>query len=83
MAKVIHKAGVKRVKGYLYFLDKKGNVARVQMARAGKRTSKKQHVICKCSIKRKSGYLYFIDKQGHVCEAKMQRGRKKSKKRRR
>jgi len=77
MAKVIAKTGVKRVKGYLYFLDKKGNVARVQMARAGKKTSKKQEVVAKAGIKRKSGYLYFIDKGGNVCEAQMQRGRKK------
>jgi len=77
MAKVISKTGVKRVKGYLYFLDKKGNVARVQMARAGKKTSKKQEVVAKAGIKRKSGYLYFIDKGGNVCEAQMQRGRKK------
>lgn len=77
MAKVIAKAGVKRVKGYLYFLDKKGNVARVQMARAGKKTSKKQEVVAKTGIKRKTGYLYFIDKGGNVCEAQMQRGRKK------
>ena len=80
MAKVISKTGVKRAKGYLYFLDKKGNVARVQMARAGKKTSKKQEVVAKVGIKRKSGFLYFIDKKGNVCEAKMQRGRKKSKK---
>ncbi len=83
MGKVIAKAKVKRVKGYLYFLDKKGNVARVQMARAGKKTSKKQQVVAKVGVKRKTGYLYYIDKKGNVCEAKMQRGRKKSKKRRR
>ena len=77
MSKVISKTGVKRVKGFLYFLDKRGNVARVQMARAGKKTSKKQQVVAKVGIKRKSGYLYFIDKKGNVCEAKMQRGRKK------
>jgi len=83
MANVISKTGVKRVSGYLYFLDKKGDVARVQMARAGKKTSKKQQVVAKVGIKRKQGYLYFIDKKGDVCEAKMQRGRKKSKKKRR
>jgi len=82
MAKVIAKTGVKRQSGYLYFLDKKGNVARVQMARAGKKTSKKQEVVAKAGIKRKEGHLYFIDKRGDVCEAKMQRGRKKSKKKR-
>ena len=80
MGKVIAKAGVQRESGYLYFLDKKGNVAKVQMKRAGKKTSKKQTVVAKTGITRKSGYLYYIDKKGNVCEAKMQRGRKRSKK---
>lgn len=83
MGKVVCKCGIKRVKGYLYFLDKKGNVARVQMARAGKKTSKKQEVVSKAGIKRKTGFLYYIDKKGNVVETKMQRGRKKSKKKKR
>ncbi|MBS3131208.1 hypothetical protein J4212_02130 [Candidatus Woesearchaeota archaeon] len=80
MGSVIAKTGVKREKGYLYFLDKKGNVAKVQMKRAGKKTSKAQVVVAKAGIKRKSGYLYYIDSKGNVCEAKMQRGRKRAKK---
>jgi|TARA_Y100000294_G_scaffold177096_1_gene201407 hypothetical protein len=82
MGKVVSKTGVKREKGFLYFLDKKGNVAKVQMKRAGKKTSKKQTVVAKCGIKRKVGFLYYIDKKGNVCEAKMQRGGRKKKKRR-
>lgn len=78
--KCICKAGVKRQNGYLYFLDKKGDVARVQMARAGQKTSKKQEVVYKAGIKRKEGFLYYIDKAGNVVETQMQRGRKKSKK---
>ena len=82
MGKVVSKTGIKRKKGFLYFLDKKGNVAKVQMARAGKKTSKKQEVVAKVGIKRKVGYLYYLDKRGNVVETKMQRGRKKKKKRR-
>ena len=81
MGKEIAKTKVKREKGYLYFLDKKGNVAKVQMKRAGKKTNKKQVVVCKCGVKRKEGYLYYIDKKGNVCEAKMQRGGRKKKRR--
>jgi len=81
MGTVIAKTGVKREKGYLYFLDKKGNVAKVQMKRAGKKTSKSQTVVAKVGVKRKSGYLYYIDSKGNVCEAKMQRGGRKKKKR--
>ena len=77
MGKVIAKTGVKRQKGFLYFLDKRGNVAKVQMKRAGRKTNKKQTVVAKCGIKRKVGYLYYLDKKGNVCEAKMQRGGKR------
>lgn len=82
MAEVLVKAGVKRQPGYLYFVDKKGNAARVQMARKGKKTSKKQQVLVKCGVKRQKGYLYFIDKKGNVARAKMARGGKKKKKKR-
>lgn len=77
MAEVLHKCGIKREKGWLYFVDKKGNAARVQMARKGQKTSKKQEVLCKCGLKREKGWLYFIDKKGNSARAKMARGRKK------
>ena len=80
MAEVVCKCGVKRAPGYLYFVNKDGNCARVQMARAGMKTSKKQEVLHKCGIKRKSGYLYFVDKKGNVAMTKMNRGGRKKKK---
>ena len=80
MGKVVSKTGIKREKGYLYFRDKNGNVAKVQMKRAGKKTSKKQTVVAKIGIKRKKGFLYYLDKKGDVCEAKMQRGGRRKKK---
>ena len=76
MATVISKTGIKREKGYLYFINKAGDVAKVQMARSGQKTSKKQEVVAKVGVKRKQGYLYFVDKSGNVAEAKMARGRK-------
>ena len=80
MAEVVCRCGVRREPGYLYFVNKDGNCARVQMARAGKKTSKKQEVLHKCGIKRKSGYLYFIDKKGNAAMAKMARGGRKKRK---
>jgi len=59
MAEVLHKCGIKRESGYLYFIDKKGNAARVQMARKGKKTSKKQETVCKCGLTRESGFFVF------------------------
>ena len=81
MAEVVCKCGVKREKGYLYFVNKKGDLARAPMARAGKKTSKKQEVVHKCGINKKPGYLYFLDKKGNVAMAKMAKGGRKKKRR--
>lgn len=84
MAEVVAKVGVKKAKGYLYFLDKHGNVARAAMSRAGRSKGKaKIEVVAKAGVKKQSGYLYFIDKKGDVARAKMARGRKGSKKKKR
>lgn len=74
MATVVAKTGVKRQKGFLYFINQDGDVAKVQMARAGQKTSKKKEVVAKAGVKKKKGYLYFLDKNGNVGEAKMARG---------
>lgn len=81
MGKVVVKCGIKRKPGFLYFVDKRGNAARVNMKRPGKPYRKKMETLVKCGIKRKKGFLYYIDRKGHVCEAKMQRGGRKKKRR--
>ena len=81
MAEVVAKVGVKKEKGWLYFLDKNGNVSRALMSRAGRTKGKaKKEVVAKAGVKKQSGYLYFIDGKGNVCRAKMARGRKAKKK---
>ncbi|HLD79369.1 MAG TPA: hypothetical protein VJA18_02320 [Candidatus Nanoarchaeia archaeon] len=81
MAEVVAKVGVKKVKGYLYFVDKKGNVARAAMSRAGRKKGKaKIEVVSKVGVKKVPGYLYFIDGKGHIARAMMARGRKGAKK---
>ena len=80
MAQKLMKVGVKREKGYLYYLDKQGDVSCAKMAR-GKNKGGKPKKVAKCGVKRKEGYLYFIDKAGDVSCAKMVRGGKKKKKR--
>lgn len=80
MAQKVAKVGVKRQKGYLYYLDKKGDVSMAKMARGRKKGGSPKKV-AKLGIKRKKGYLYFIDKKGDVSMAKMVRGGKKRKKR--
>jgi len=80
MAEKVAKLGIKRAKGYLYYLDKAGDVSCAKMAR-GKSKGGNPKKVAKCGIKRKEGYLYFVDKQGDVSCAKMKRGGKKKKKR--
>lgn len=41
MGKIIVKNVVKRKKGYLYYVDGKGNVCEAKMARGGKKKKKK------------------------------------------
>lgn len=83
MKQKVLKCGIKKNKGCLYYLDKRGNVAEAKMAR-GKKKGGSSKVIVKCGIKKKKGYLYFIDKKGDVSMAQMVRGgrRKKKKKKR-
>ncbi len=76
MAEVVAKTGVKKESGYLYYLDKNGNVSRSQMARAGKGGGNAEKV-ADAGVTREAGYLYFIDKNGDVARSPMARGRKK------
>ena len=82
MAEKVAKLGVKKEDGYLYFVDKNGNVARAKMSRGGRKKGKARvEVVSKIGVKKKSGYLYFIDKNGDVSAAKMARGGRKKKRR--
>lgn len=78
MAEKVAKVGVKKADGYLYFVDKQGDVSRAKMARAGKKGGKIEKV-AKVGVKKEKGYLYFIDKSGDISKAKMVRGGRKKK----
>lgn len=80
MAEKVMKCGVKKKKGYLYFIGKNGSVYETKMAR-GKKKGGGRKVVCKCGIKKKKGYLYFLDKRGDVSMAEMVRGGRRKKKR--
>lgn len=72
MAQKVEKTGVKREEGFLYFIDKQGDISRAKMARGGKKGGKPEKVK-KVGLKKEKGYLYFLDKQGDVSRAKMAR----------
>ena len=72
MAQKVEKTGVKREEGYLYYIDKQGDISRAKMARGGKKGGKPEKVK-KVGLKKEKGYLYFLDKQGDISRAKMAR----------
>ena len=77
MAEKVAKAGVKKEGGYLYFVDKAGDISRAKMARGGrKKGSTGVEKVTKVGAKKEGGYLYFVDKAGDISRAKMARGRK-------
>jgi hypothetical protein len=76
MAEKVHKVGVKRESGYLYFIDKQGDVSRALMAR-GKEKGGRASKVAKAGVKKEKGYLYFVDKSGDISRAVMSRGGKR------
>ena len=42
MAEKVLKCGIKKQKGYLYFIDKKGDISRAKMARGGRKKKKRR-----------------------------------------
>ena len=75
MAEKMATTGVKKDKGYLYYLGKDGNVWRSKMARGASKGGSAEKV-ADANVSRESGFLYFIDKDGDVSRAPMARGRK-------
>ena len=75
MAEKVKTTGVAKQSGYLYYLDKNGDVSRVKMARGSNKGGSPERV-ANAGVNRESGWLYFIDKDGDVSRAKMARGRK-------
>ena len=70
MAEKVHKAGVEREAGFLYYIDKQGDISRAKMARGGKKGGKPTKVL-KVGVKKEAGYLYYLDKKGDISRAKM------------
>ena len=70
----VQEVGVKKEKGFLYFVDKQGDVGRARMARSGQPKGKAEKV-ASAGVKKEPGYLYFITKTGDIGRSKMQRGR--------
>ena len=75
MAEKVSRTGVSKEKGFLYYLDKNGNVSRSKMARGASKGGNAE-VVANAGVTRETGWLYYIDKDGDVARSKMARGRK-------
>lgn len=53
MAQKVAKVGIKKQDGFLYFIDRKGDVSRVKMARGGKKKKAKKKPAKKAKSKAK------------------------------
>ncbi|MBU0471097.1 MAG: hypothetical protein KKF89_06315 [Nanoarchaeota archaeon] len=66
-----------REPGYLYFVDKKGDVSRVRMARSrADKGAKKHELVVKVGLKKEKDFLYFVDTDGAVARTPMKRSNK-------
>lgn len=75
MNEKVKRVGVSKEPGYLYFVDKQGDVSRVKMARGNKNKKSKHEKVARANVKKEKGYLYFVDKKGDISKTKMARGR--------
>ena len=80
MATKVARTGVEREDGYLYFLDKRGDVSRVPMARGGRSRKGRVSRVTKVGVEREEGWLYFIDRDGDVARTRMARRGRMSRK---
>ncbi len=75
MGEQVMKCGVKREAGFLYYIDKQGDVSKATMARGGKKGGKPKKVM-KAGIKKEAGFLYYLDKKGDISRAAMAKPKK-------
>ena len=77
MAEKVQRVVVRREEGWLYFVDRNGDVSRARMSRAGRRSTRgKVERVSRAGVSKQKGFLYFVDKQGDISRAKMARGRR-------
>ena len=79
-AKKIATPGIKRESGFLYFIDKKGNVCCTMAKKFKTAKEKGTKVVSETKICKKPGCMYYVDKDGDVCEVHMSRNGAKKKK---
>lgn len=64
-ASKVAKLGIKKEKGFLYYLDTNGDVYRVKVESAGRDKATPEFVV-KSGVQKVEGFLYFVDGDGDV-----------------
>lgn len=70
MAELVKKCGVKKEEGFLYFVDKAGDISCAKASRGNKKGGKVKKVM-KAGVAKEKGYLYYVDKNGDVSRSPM------------
>lgn len=65
---IVVRNAVSIVPGFLFFIDKQGNVRRIRRGQRGKGT-----IVVRNAVRREKGFLYFLDKQGNIRRSRMKR----------
>jgi len=65
-----------RETGWLYYIDKQGDISRSRMKRYHETGKAKREKVLKLGIVRKPGLLYYLDKDLNVQTSPMKRGKK-------
>lgn len=73
----VARLGLEREPGFLYFVDRKGDVWAVKSIKSN--IEKEKVLVARAGVRKKANCLYYLDKDGDVCEVKMNRSGKQKK----
>lgn len=72
MAELVKQLHLQKSAGYMYYLDKQGNVSATPMKNSGIKDY--AYVAAYAYIQREPNYLYFISTDGDIMRVRMNRG---------
>ena len=67
MNQVVARTGVKKESGYLYFMDRDGDVARSPLG-----DDEKREKVARAGVQRESGWIYYVNKDGDIARQSME-----------
>jgi len=78
MGEILSYTNIKKESGWLYFLDKHGDISRTQAKRGGRKLSLDEKSIpekvARVGIVKERGWLYYVDGNGNVGRSALKRG---------